>query len=239
MLDHIKHSNNRTDLTPTTGCGSLTTSLELDLQLQKAYALSENQANQGRESLVVKKSVTQANHKVTTKELAEMLGVTTRIIQITVKELAKKNSRLFEHIESNSQGGYLFNEAQATSIKIELQNHTKIAKNGFNTLTIANDLEMLEIQRRLSEYQTRRIAELQLQNDNLKIKLDESKEWYSIKRMEKLNKGQHFDWRLLKKESERMGVEIKEVFDANYGKVNAYHISVWESLFFDALNYGD
>ena len=85
---------------------------------------------------------------VTTKELAEMLGVTPRSIQITVEELAKNNSQVFREIQRNSQGGYLFNEVQATAIKIELQNHTKIAKNGFDTLTISNDLEMIAIQQR-------------------------------------------------------------------------------------------
>lgn len=80
---------------------------------------------------------------------------------------------------------------------------------------------------------------LQLRNKTLQIELDESKEWYSVKRMEKLNRGKRFDWRLLKRESERMGIDIHKVFDANYEKVNAYHISVWESLFYDTLNYGD
>lgn len=71
----------------------------------------------------------------------------------------------------------------------------------------------------------------------LQIKLDESKQWYSIKRMEKLNPGYHFSWQILKRESERMGIEPRKVFDANYGEVNAYHISVWEALFYDTLNY--
>lgn len=137
MLDHVKHNNNRTDLTSTTGCGSLSTSLELDLQLKKAYALSEQ----------------------THKEIERIL------------------------------------ELKLESVTAE--------------------------------------------KEALQIELDRSKEWYSIKRMEKLNKGMHFDWRLLKKESQRLGVEVKQVFDANYGNVNAYHSSVWESLFFDTLNYGD
>lgn len=71
----------------------------------------------------------------------------------------------------------------------------------------------------------------------LEIKLDEAKEWYSIKRMEKLNPPRKFNWRELKAESLRMGKEIKKVFDQNYGEVNAYHSSVWESLYFDTLNF--
>ena len=71
----------------------------------------------------------------------------------------------------------------------------------------------------------------------LEVRLDEAKEWYSIKRMEKLNPGKKFHWYPLREESKRMGVLIKKVFDQNYGEVNAYHISVWESLYFDTLNF--
>jgi len=78
---------------------------------------------------------------------------------------------------------------------------------------------------------------IESQKEALQIELDNSKEWYSIKRMEKLNPTQKFNWRLLKKESERLNIEIKKVFDANYGEVNTYNVKVWESLFFDVLNY--
>lgn len=80
---------------------------------------------------------------------------------------------------------------------------------------------------------------LSIEKETLRITLDESKEWYSVKRMEKLNQGQRFSWKLLKNESRRLGVPVKKVFDQNYGEVNAYHISVWESLYFDTLSYAD
>lgn len=71
----------------------------------------------------------------------------------------------------------------------------------------------------------------------LEVKLDEAKEWFSIKRMEKLNFPRKFDWRVLKRESHRLRKPIKKVFDQNYGEVNAYHLSVWESLYYDTLNF--
>lgn len=71
----------------------------------------------------------------------------------------------------------------------------------------------------------------------LEVKLDEAKEWFSIKRMEKLNFPRKFDWRELKRESRRLHKPIKKVFDQNYGEVNAYHLSVWESLYYDTLNF--
>ena len=91
---------------------------------------------------------------VTTKELAESLGVDVKTIQRAVDSLDIDVERV------GSSHTMIFNEAQATAIKIELQNHSKIAQNGFNTLTINNDVEMLILQKRLTEYQDRRIAEL-------------------------------------------------------------------------------
>ena len=91
---------------------------------------------------------------VTTKELAESLGVDVKTIQRAVDSLDINVERV------GSSHTMVFNEAQATAIKIELQNHSKIAQNGFNTLTINNDVEMLILQKRLTEYQDRRIAEL-------------------------------------------------------------------------------
>ena len=75
------------------------------------------------------------------------------------------------------------------------------------------------------------------QKETLQVELDKSKQWYSIKRMQKLNPLQYFDWRELKAESLKQGLEIKKVFDVNYGYVNAYNIAVYQSLF-NYLNYG-
>lgn len=93
--------------------------------------------------------------------------------------------------------------------------------------------EELAIQKQRAE-----IAELTA--DNLRIELDEAKEWYSVKRMQKLNPTKDISsqiWRELKRESDSLGKEPVAVFDANYGKVNAYHKSVWESLFLDTIKY--
>jgi prophage antirepressor-like protein len=70
------------------------------------------------------------------------------------------------------------------------------------------------------------------------LQLDENQEWFTIKRMAKLNNKywKSYNWRLLKNTSEYMGYEIKKVFDANYGNVNAYHKDVWEQEYGDCLN---
>jgi prophage antirepressor-like protein len=67
----------------------------------------------------------------------------------------------------------------------------------------------------------------------LEAELDRSKEWYSIKRVAHMNGRSHkdFDWRKLKKASERMGYGVRKIFDANYGEVNIYHMKVWERVY--------
>lgn len=108
---------------------------------------------------------------VTTKELAETLGVSTDSVQNVVKKLGENFRRV---LKRNRQCGYLFTEEQATAIKIELQNHSKIAKNGFDTLSISNDLEMLVIQKKLDAYKDQRIAELEAENKKL---LPDAESW--------------------------------------------------------------
>lgn len=101
---------------------------------------------------------------MTTKELADAFGVGLT----TVKNAVEKLRQNIGEVKTNTQGGYLFTEKQATAIKIELQNHSKIANNGYNTLSISNDLECFELQKRLDVYKDKRIAELQSQVATLK-----------------------------------------------------------------------
>lgn len=65
------------------------------------------------------------------------------------------------------------------------------------------------------------------------IQLDESKEWYSIKRYAKENKlnWRSINWRALKAISYELGYKVKKIFDANYGEVNSYNISVFRAYF--------
>ena len=67
----------------------------------------------------------------------------------------------------------------------------------------------------------------------LQIELDESKDYYSIKRVAFLNNisWKTLDWRKLKHESNYQERDIVKIFDANYGEVNTYHRSVWEVVY--------
>lgn len=76
-------------------------------------------------------------------------------------------------------------------------------------------------------------VESEKQKEQLKLELDRSKDWYSIKRVAALNgvDWKTFDWRKLKSTGLAMGYEVKKIFDANYGEVNTYHREVWEAVY--------
>lgn len=107
---------------------------------------------------------------MTTKELADVLGVSAETIRTTAKAVIDPSKQIWQVI--NGGKSMVFNESQATAIKIELQNHSKIASNGFSTLSINSDLEMMLVQQKLAVYQNQRIAELTAQNEIMKPKAD-------------------------------------------------------------------
>lgn len=61
--------------------------------------------------------------------------------------------------------------------------------------------------------------------------LDESKNWYTIKRRALILgvNWKLYNWRDLKRLSVLADKPIKKVFDANYGEVNLYHLSIFET----------
>lgn len=98
---------------------------------------------------------------MTTKELAESLGVSVETVRTAARKLIDPSKSIWKVV--NGGKSQVFDAAQATAIKIELQNRSKVSRNGFNSLTISNDLEMLAVQKKLSEYQNMRIAQLTAQ----------------------------------------------------------------------------
>lgn len=88
----------------------------------------------------MKNELTDKEEKLmTTKELAEALNVDVRTVQRVANDILNPATVLSRVV--NGGVSKVFTEAQTTAIKIELQNHSKVAQNGFNTLTINNDLE--------------------------------------------------------------------------------------------------
>lgn len=72
--------------------------------------------------------------------------------------------------------------------------------------------------------------------NSLEIQLDRSSQYATVKRMEMLYHGQRFNWRLLKATATEMQVPPIDVFDQNYGKVNAYHADVWMEVYALPIN---
>ena len=177
---------------------------------------------------------------MTTKELAEVLGVSVRTVQQTVEKLGL--AKVLSQVKIRGQNAFVYTEEQATLIKQEIQKHHNLASRQIDNATTILEKQMVIAQ--AIQYSNEIIAMLQAENntlkednENLQIELDQSKEYITIKRMEKLNPKQHFNWRVLKRESERLHKPSKETFDQNYGTVKAYHVDVWESLYFDSINY--
>lgn len=75
--------------------------------------------------------------------------------------------------------------------------------------------------------------QIQYQLEQKTEQLDESKEWYSVKRWAKEHNmnWRSINWRRMKALSYGLGYEIKKIFDANYGQVNIYHINVFKTYF--------
>ena len=65
------------------------------------------------------------------------------------------------------------------------------------------------------------------------IQLQKDKQWWSIKRVAIITNTswKDYDWRKLKVASEKTGHEVKKVFDANFGAVNAYHEDAWKEVY--------
>lgn len=74
---------------------------------------------------------------------------------------------------------------------------------------------------------------LEEDNSRLEVELDCSKQWYTIKRVAKINdiEWSKLEWRKLKDKSYDLGYGINKVFDANYGWVNSYNLVVWKTVY--------
>ena len=69
-----------------------------------------------------------------------------------------------------------------------------------------------------------------IENTNLKTDIGLSKDYASVKMVEKITK-RRFDWAPLRRYSKHHELEIKESFDQNYGKVNAYSKEAWYACY--------
>lgn len=172
------------------------------------------------------------------RAIAEAMGVSKDTVKNCIRRLFPQK---MQHGKET-----LLNEAEVTLLLEEIKNNKSVMSHSTDEVTssVANATTeltpalMIKQAMELAEkgYQLE-LARIKAEKESLQIRLDESKEWYSIKRMEKLNPEMSFPWKLLKKKSEELGISPKKVFDENYGEVNAYHKDVWENIYYDTINY--
>lgn len=77
---------------------------------------------------------------------------------------------------------------------------------------------------------TIREVELETEVKELSITLDKEHNWSSIKRQEMIH-SKKFNWRNLKHWHQVHGIEMKEVFDQNYGTVKSYSAEAWLEVY--------
>lgn len=164
---------------------------------------------------------------MTTKEVAEVLGVS----QDTVKNAVR---RLMPEVMQQGVTTRL-DEKQVAAISKELKSNTNVSDQLTREAAsrVNSALTSLEVVQNIAlalQQANDLIAQLQRESQALQIQLSQDKEWFSVKRV-LIEEGREFAWRPLKKYSEEHGYDIKKVFDQNYGEVNAYHSDVWHAVY--------
>lgn len=106
---------------------------------------------------------------MTTKELAEALGVEVTSVKRTVQKLGA----VLHSVKKNSQGGYLFTEEQATLIKQEIQKHHNLATRKIDS--VSTEMEMKQkaaevIQWYMSSYEAEKELRLKAESENKMLK---------------------------------------------------------------------
>lgn len=103
---------------------------------------------------------------MTTKELAEVLNVDVKTIQRASAKLFDPSTLMSKVV--NGGKSFIFNEAQVTAIKLELQNHSRV-----NSLTPKTNLEKQLLIQQAMKIQEEIIKELQTENEQQKQQLIE------------------------------------------------------------------
>nr|DAI83661.1 MAG TPA: AntA/AntB antirepressor [Caudoviricetes sp.] len=159
--------------------------------------------------------------------------------------IENKDYQVFNNFGENPKGGrpaieYAISISMAKELSmIENNERGKQARKYFisceEILTGQKELSRKELALMVIQAEEER-ERLQLENKQTKAlleqkkeQLDESKEWFSIKRYAKENglNWRKINWRALKALSFEHGYDVKKIFDANYGQVNIYHIDVF------------
>jgi hypothetical protein len=163
----------------------------------------------------------------TTKEIAELSKVDVKTIQNHAKKL---------YPDKIKQGiTTLYSKLEVTEILYSVQsvNYTKqTSKDSFEVVTteFTEDLMIQQGAKLMQRGFEVKVKRIEAEKEQLKIRLSEAEEWYSVKRV-RIETGKNYNYRPLLKYSQAHRIEVKKSFDANYGEVNLYHANVWYHVY--------
>ena len=162
------------------------------------------------------------DHKyMTVTGIAEVLGVTAEAIRKHVREL-------FPNVISNGITTYL-NEEQITEIKKRMIPTTRVEG-------AVTRIDKAEVIAKAIRYIKEELEDAKAEVETLRIQLDESIDWYSVKRIQSMG---HFPgadprnlWRPVKAWSIENHYETNRIPDPNYEHgVLCYHKDAWEGAY--------
>lgn len=192
--------------------------------------------------------------RYTTKQVAKMCGVTVKTVVVNAEKIGKKlvNGKTNFWTENELKQLQLVlmknqidkgNSTKEKTVENNLYDEVKAGLTLRAVIESGNEEaleELIEVSRKAMKAKKleRKNAELERENKSLQIELDYSKDFYTVKRVAKINNlnWKDIEWKLLKDMSFELGKPIIKIFDANYGYVNSYHIDVW-NFCYPELNY--
>jgi len=166
--------------------------------------------------------------RMSVKEIAAATGAAERTVQDTAMRL---NAGVRVKGDGPGRPALSFDKTSAALISHELK---KDVKSKVNSSIMTREEENAHIMRAMQMLMDR-TTEAEVKQKHLEIELDESKSWYTVKKMQSIGYFKGVDPRRLWKKvwtwSAKNDYQIKEIPDANYGTVNSYHRDAWEEAY--------
>lgn len=121
-------------------------------------------------SLLLSDNKSETLQKISTRELAQILGVNKDTVNATVERLNLNGVLRQDDISKNNYGGYLFTEEQATIIKKEIQSHHNLQNRQIDN--VETEIELVQnyqlATEKLLQMLNQKKAELEIENNKLK-----------------------------------------------------------------------
>jgi predicted transcriptional regulator len=166
---------------------------------------------------------------MTVKDLSSVLNVSDRTIQRHLKKIRSNSDNVVDHGKTT-----YITEPEATEIKLLIEHSGRRDIEGIKDLPKTN-LEKTLLIKQGYDLLLESITSLQSENESLKIELDKSTQYHSVKKVKMMgfipNISARKAWSPLKKWSIENDYKIISIFDANYGNVKTYHADAWKAVY--------